>query len=66
MTKLWDPESSEWRRDAADIAFGFAPTIYPCKTCKGPVASGYVCNYCREGDPYEPRDDWSEVRDGDA
>ena len=42
--------SKEWEQAANNLARGFAPRIYPCKSCGSPVLSGYCCDFCGESD----------------
>jgi hypothetical protein len=45
------PHSKEWEADAFSILRGYAPSIYPCKKCGGPVVSGYCCGWCGDSSP---------------
>jgi len=45
------PTPYEYRREERELAFQFAPKIYPCRSCGWPVADGYVCQYCGDDDP---------------
>ncbi len=47
----WSPGDDAWHRAANELARSFAPHIYPCATCEGPVVKGYVCTHCGETDP---------------
>lgn len=50
--KIKDPYTSlVYRNEAIELAFRYAPEIYPCKTCNHPVASGYVCGTCDDDSP---------------
>ena len=52
MIKIKPPKSEqEYKQAKIDLAFSYAPSIYPCKTCKWPVAKGYCCGYCGDSDP---------------
>lgn len=46
-----DPQSRAWRAQAADLALGYCPAIYPCADCGRPVISGYCCTTCGSEDP---------------
>lgn len=48
------PYSPRWEELANQLARSFAPDIFPCKTCKRPVVSGYCCQSCGETDPGRP------------
>jgi hypothetical protein len=37
---------------AIELAFHYAPKIYPCKKCEHPVAKGYCCGFCGDKSPY--------------
>lgn len=45
------PYTARWESMAAAVAYGFAPQIYPCVECGGPVAMGYCCSRCGSDDP---------------
>jgi len=54
-TKKWDPDSPAWQTAANRLARSFAPTVYPCGDCNGPVISGYCCDHCGSNDPRAKR-----------
>jgi hypothetical protein len=43
----------EYERRKRQVECAFLPKIYPCKKCGSPVASGYACGYCGDGEPYK-------------
>lgn len=45
------PYTAEWQRRANEMARGWAPLIYPCRECGGPVFKGYCCNRCGSTNP---------------
>ncbi len=49
--KEMDPDSEEWESAANELARSFAPTIYPCQHCYGPVVKGYCCQRCGSASP---------------
>jgi hypothetical protein len=44
--------TAEWERLANELALRFAPRIYPCAHCGGPVVDGYCCNRCGSSNPH--------------
>ena len=48
--KIKDPETSRiFRKESTQLAFFYAPQIYPCPNCGHPVARGYICQTCDYG-----------------
>lgn len=45
------PHSKEWEADAISLLRSYAPSIYPCKKCGYPVATGYCCHWCGDSSP---------------
>lgn len=54
--KIKPPTEAEYQRALLQTALDCAPRIYACKKCGWPVASGYVCNYCGDDEPYKSAD----------
>jgi hypothetical protein len=50
-TKPQTPTQAQYARATNDVARTHAPTIYPCQKCGWPVAKGYICGYCGDGNP---------------
>ena len=45
------PEDSRiYRRELLELALTYSPEIFPCPTCKHPVATGFVCGTCGDDD----------------
>lgn len=53
-TDIKPPSEIEFRSAANAIVWRYAPRIYACKKCGWPVASGYCCGTCGDGNPSEP------------
>ncbi len=49
--KKMKPHTKKWKNMAIEIAFDYAPPIYPCYDCGGPVAKGYCCTRCGSNNP---------------
>lgn len=45
------PHTRAWWNAANALARSYAPRIYPCAHCGGPVADGYCCQRCGTDDP---------------
>jgi hypothetical protein len=45
------PYSSAWEKKANQLARSYAPYIYPCGKCDGPVMDGYCCTTCGDTNP---------------
>ena len=45
------PFSEGWNKKAISLALCYAPEVYPCKDCNGPVIDGYCCDNCGSSDP---------------
>ena len=46
----------EFERLANILARQYAPPIYACQKCGYPVAKGYVCTHCGDGNPSQPKE----------
>ncbi len=49
--KRLQPFTRAWEAKADALARCYAPQIYPCKDCGGPVANGYCCQRCGSTSP---------------
>lgn len=47
------PYTDAWERLANALARAYAPDIYDCVECGGPVCRGYVCQRCGCNNPSE-------------
>jgi ribosomal protein L32 len=50
------PTERQYEKAAADVAFSYAPQILECQKCGWPHANGYVCRYCGDENPKQPKD----------
>jgi len=53
MKKFPDPNGRAYKREKMEVYERFSPSVYPCKKCGWPVASGYCCSYCETDSPRE-------------
>lgn len=49
------PTLRQFEKAAADVAFSYAPEILECRKCGWPHAKGYVCGYCGDTSPTQPK-----------
>lgn len=49
------PTVSQFNKAAADVAFSYSPPILECQKCGWPHADGYVCRYCGDENPKQPK-----------
>jgi len=45
--------SRTYKQEAVELAFMYAPHIYPCAKCGHPVAHGYCCGTCGDTNPFQ-------------
>jgi hypothetical protein len=50
MSKFRGSEE-DWLKNAAILAFTYAPTIFHCEHCDYPVVEGYCCGHCGSENP---------------
>ena len=49
-----DPYTSRiYHKEKIELAFSYAPRIYPCNRCGHPVADGYICITCGNENPID-------------
>ena len=49
--KMMKPFSPQYYKLALAALYAYAPRVYPCRECGGPVIYGYCCHRCKSYNP---------------
>lgn len=50
------PTQKQFDKASADLAFSRCPPIFDCQKCGWPFVKGYVCGYCGDESPSQPKE----------